>query len=150
MGYTSTLSFVDDSYKGAAPAQNSLNMTITPTFANNTLGTPLKNNTLFNYNVAVLNLDKTRGQSGVLINFRPPSCLVLNSKTLSSSTLIQSFNYDMEQNEVQMYIRNLKAGETRTIPVQLTQVSNGKCTIRPSTVQYLNSGDEVVTARPAY
>lgn len=99
-------------------------MTITPTFANNTLGTPLKNNTLFTYNVAVLNLDKTRGQSGVLINFRPPSCLTLNSKTLNSSVsvngLIQSFNYDMEQNEVQMYIRNLKAGETRTIPVQLT------------------------------
>lgn len=92
------MSFIDDAYKGAAPAANSLNLTVTPAYSANTIGTLAKNNTAFNYNVVITNLDKVRGQNGVLFTFRAPSCVAINEKYLTSITgttlAIQSYTID--------------------------------------------------------
>lgn len=154
-GYATTLSYIDDTYKGAAPAQNSLNLTVTQAYTANTLGTVAKNNTAFNYNVVITNLDKVRGQNGVVFTFRAPSCVVINPTTLNALigtgvNQITSYTIDPIDNSAQIYIKSLTNAQVKSFAVSTTQTQVGKCNVRPSTVSYLNSGDEIITAKPAF
>jgi hypothetical protein len=124
--YSMSLGYIGTGFNNAG---SSLNVTITPTYANKTFGTVAQLGKNLTYTILVTNNDKTRPVSQVKVTFRPStSCLLMDEfqfKSLVTSKTIAKYEYNQDNEEFYLYFRGIAAGGSKSFNVNQQQKFGG-------------------------